>query len=141
MEERGGAANPGLNDFKKALEEMELGMNEKEEVRKAKKGGAAGGEGAAAGKGGDGLGMGMGEGGVLDLGLIKSDPDKLYPLIYYALKVRFRDEAFLSSREEEQRRGGREEGKEGECRAHRFLLRFASIFHSYSEPSRTGNTP
>ena len=24
--------------------------------------------------------------GVLDLGLIKSDPDKLYPLIYYALK-------------------------------------------------------
>ncbi|KAL7417268.1 Prp18 domain-containing protein [Mrakia frigida] len=91
MEERGGAANPGLNDFKKALEEMELGMNEKEEVRKAKKGGAAGGEGAAAGKGGDGLGMGMGEGGVLDLGLIKSDPDKLYPLIYYALKRTLKD--------------------------------------------------
>ena len=85
MEERGGAANPGLNDFKKALEEMELGMNEKEEVRKANKGGAGA---AAVGKGGEGLGMGMGEGGVLDLGLIKTDPDKLYPLIYYALKVR-----------------------------------------------------
>lgn len=24
--------------------------------------------------------------GVLDLGLVKSDPDKLYPIIYYALK-------------------------------------------------------
>jgi hypothetical protein len=25
-------------------------------------------------------------GGALDLGLVKSDPDKLYPIIYYALK-------------------------------------------------------
>ena len=28
----------------------------------------------------------LGSGGVLDLGLVKSDPDKLYPIIYYALK-------------------------------------------------------
>lgn len=83
MEERGGAANPGLNDFKKALEEMEMGMNEKEEVRKAKQGGEA----KEGGGKGDGHGMGMGEGGILDLGLLKTDPEKLYPLIYYALKV------------------------------------------------------
>lgn len=88
MEERGGKdANAGLNDFKKALEEMEMGMNEKDQVRKAKAGGES--KDAAAGTtGGEGLGMGMGEGGVLDLNLIKTDPDKLYPLIYYALKVR-----------------------------------------------------
>ena len=82
MEERGGAGG-SLNDFKKALEEMEMGMNEKEEVRKAAKGPG----GAEAKSTAEGLGMGMGEGQVLDLGLIKSDPDKLYPLIYYALKV------------------------------------------------------
>jgi hypothetical protein len=85
MEERGGkGTNAGLNDFKKALEEMEMGMAEKDEVRKAKAGGE---EGKTGGSGGEGLGMGMGEGGVLDLNLIKTDPDKLYPLIYYALKV------------------------------------------------------
>ena len=82
MEERGGAGG-SLNDFKKALEEMEMGMNEKEEVRKAAKGPGGAGEKSAV----EGLGMGMGEGQVLDLGLIKEDPDKLYPLIYYALKV------------------------------------------------------
>lgn len=100
MEERGGSAG-GLNDFKKALEDLELARDEKEEVRKAKQGGkvaedAAGtgedaapvGTGKSAKK--DGEGMGMGEGGVLDLELIKSEPDKLYPLIYYALKVHFR---------------------------------------------------
>lgn len=83
MDERGGA-NAGLNDFKKALEEMQMGEAEKEEVRKAKGDAVS----ASGDKKGEGLGMGMGEGGVLDLGLIKSDPDKLYPLIYYALKVR-----------------------------------------------------
>lgn len=29
--------------------------------------------------------------GVLDLGLVKSDPDKLYPIIYYALKMTLKE--------------------------------------------------
>lgn len=85
MEERGGAAGGGLNDFKKALEDMQAGMDEKEQHKKTNK---AGGESANPSKATIGLGMGMGEGGVIDLGLLKTDPDKLYPLIYYALKVR-----------------------------------------------------
>lgn len=83
MEERGGAQGGQLNDFKKALEDMQAGMDEKEQ---AKKGKAV--ESSNPNKATIGQGMGMGEGGVLDLGLLKTDPDKLYPLIYYALKVR-----------------------------------------------------
>jgi pre-mRNA-splicing factor 18 len=82
MEERGGAAGGGLNDFKKALEDMQAGMDEKEQHKKSSK---TAGEGPS--KAAIGVGMGMGEGGVIDLGLLKTDPDKLYPLIYYAIKV------------------------------------------------------
>ena len=84
MEERGGSAGGGLNDFKKALEDMQAGMDEKEQHKKSNKAAAAS-EGPS--KAAIGLGMGMGEGGVIDLGLLKTDPDKLYPLIYYAIKV------------------------------------------------------
>lgn len=28
----------------------------------------------------------LADGGILDLSLVKTDPDKLYPIIYYALK-------------------------------------------------------
>ncbi|CDZ97557.1 U5 snRNP-associated RNA splicing factor [Phaffia rhodozyma] len=90
MDERGGSgANAGLNDFKKALEEMQAGSHEKEEMKKANK--ASGGNGSTGVDAPSGEGMGMGEGGVLDLSLIKTDPDKLYPLIYYALKRTLKD--------------------------------------------------
>lgn len=88
MDERGGSeANAGLNDFKKALEEMQAGSHEKEEMKKTNK--VSGGAVNSASVPPSGEGMGMGEGGILDLNLIKTDPDKLYPLIYYALKVSY----------------------------------------------------
>ncbi|KAG6336368.1 hypothetical protein ID866_2725 [Astraeus odoratus] len=60
----------GQNDFKKALEDVE---NVERELRNKSKGK----------KRGD---TESGSGGVIDLELVKTDPDKLYPLIYYALK-------------------------------------------------------
>ncbi|KDQ53112.1 hypothetical protein JAAARDRAFT_61426 [Jaapia argillacea MUCL 33604] len=64
----------GQNDFKKALEDVE---NAEREL-KAK---ASSSDGKTKGKKKD-----EEFAGILDLGLIKSDPDKLYPIIYYALK-------------------------------------------------------
>lgn len=103
LEERGPSGGQGRNDFKKALEEMESGLDKKDVERKArelhrlaeergkKEGSAASGEGDSKevdGKEGKedkkkkGVDM-----GILDLKLIKTDPNKLYPIIYYALKV------------------------------------------------------
>jgi pre-mRNA-splicing factor 18 len=78
IEERGTDRQGGQNDFKKALEDVE----KVEREMNAKKG--AGG----AGKKGKSVKDDMEQqiNGVLDLGLVKSDPDKLYPIIYYALK-------------------------------------------------------
>ncbi|KAJ3744231.1 Prp18 domain-containing protein [Lentinula detonsa] len=70
IEEKGHDRQAGQNDFKKALEDVE--SVERELKSKNSKGKKKGEEFA-------------GE-GVLDLGLIKTDPDKLYPIIYYALK-------------------------------------------------------
>ncbi|KAF5342551.1 hypothetical protein D9611_001742 [Ephemerocybe angulata] len=65
----------GQNDFKKALEDVEnIEREMHSKGSKGKKKAAASGE------------DGVGEGGVLDLDLVKTDPDKLYPIIYYALK-------------------------------------------------------
>ncbi|KAG6864630.1 hypothetical protein C0991_008162 [Blastosporella zonata] len=69
IEEKGHERQGGQNDFKKALEDVE--NVEKELQKKNNKG-----------KKKDD----SDQGGVLDLGLVKSDPDKLYPIIYYALK-------------------------------------------------------
>lgn len=103
LEERGPSGGQGRNDFMKALEEMESGLDKKDVERKArelhrlaeergrKEGSAASGEGDS--KEVDGKesredkkkkGVDM---GILDLKLIKTDPNKLYPIIYYALKV------------------------------------------------------
>lgn len=71
IEEKGTERQGGQNDFKKALEDVE--NNERELKNKNTKGK----------KRGD---ADPGANGVLDLALIKTDPDKLYPLIYYALK-------------------------------------------------------
>lgn len=70
IEEKGHDRQGGQNDFKKALEDVE--NSERELRNKSTKGK----------KREDDPGANT----VLDLGLVKSDPDKLYPLIYYALK-------------------------------------------------------
>jgi len=69
IEERDHERQGGHNDFKKALEDVE--SVEKELQSKNTKGK----------KKGESMNV-----GVLDVNLIKTDPDKLYPLIYYALK-------------------------------------------------------
>ncbi|KAG9315097.1 pre-mRNA-splicing factor [Chiua virens] len=70
IEEKGDDRQSGQNDFKKALEDVENVERELRNKSKGKKKGDAEEPNA----------------GVLDLELIKTDPDKLYPLIYYALK-------------------------------------------------------
>ena len=69
--EEKGHRQGGQNDFKKALEDVE--NNERELRNKNTKG-----------KKKDDTDLGANS--VLDLDLVKTDPDKLYPLIYYALK-------------------------------------------------------
>ena len=71
IEEKGHDRQGGQNDFKKALEDVE--NNERELRNKNTKG-----------KKKDDTDLGANS--VLDLDLVKTDPDKLYPLIYYALK-------------------------------------------------------
>ncbi|KIK63201.1 hypothetical protein GYMLUDRAFT_57923 [Collybiopsis luxurians FD-317 M1] len=71
IEEKGHDRQAGQNDFKKALEDVE--SVERELKNKSSKGKKKG-EAELAGE------------GILDLDLIKTDPDKLYPIIYYALK-------------------------------------------------------
>ncbi|KAG5646095.1 hypothetical protein DXG03_004334 [Asterophora parasitica] len=78
IEEKGHERQGGQNDFKKALEDVE---NVEKELQKKNQ--SHGGKGKKKGKEGDAEQQAV---GVLDLGLVKSDPDKLYPIIYYALK-------------------------------------------------------
>ncbi|KAJ7475666.1 Prp18 domain-containing protein [Mycena latifolia] len=77
IEEKGHDRQGGQNDFKKALEDVENVEREMKSkvTTKGKKRDEA--EQAA--------------NSVLDLGLIKSDPDKLYPIIYFALKRTLRE--------------------------------------------------
>lgn len=75
----------GLNDFKKVMEGMEVGLDLAEVEKKLLDA-----DGKEKGKESDGKEKGKAkeeEGvGLLDLELVKTDPDKLYPIIYYALK-------------------------------------------------------
>ena len=89
IEEKGLEKGYGGNDFKKALEDVELRERDREKVQ----------------GGGPNSGLGRKKreeaelSGPLDLGLLKTDPDKLYPLIYFALKKALKDwEAFLGER-------------------------------------------
>ncbi|KXN85868.1 Pre-mRNA-splicing factor 18 [Leucoagaricus sp. SymC.cos] len=70
IEERDHERQGGHNDFKKALEDVE---NVEKELQSK--------NGKGKKKEGEAIDV-----GVLDLDLVKTDPDKLYPLIYYALK-------------------------------------------------------
>ncbi|KAI0782292.1 Prp18 domain-containing protein [Abortiporus biennis] len=108
IEEKDHEKHGGQNDFRKALEDVES---------RALKEGAGGkkdlnNSGSGAGNGKDGGGAGGREGGkegkgseMLDLELVKTDPDRLYPIIYYALKRTLKEwEAFMDERPEEIKR-------------------------------------
>ena len=77
IEEKDHERQGGQNDFKKALEDVE--NVERELKNKNEKGGKKKDETTIVPV------------GVLDLGLLKTDPDKLYPMIYYALKRTLKD--------------------------------------------------
>ena len=70
----------GQNDFRKALEDVESA----ERLMRDRNANSTADEGK--GKKKDESASGDGEIAVLDLALVKTDPDKLYPVIYYALK-------------------------------------------------------
>jgi pre-mRNA-splicing factor 18 len=78
IEERGSERHGGQNDFKKALEDVE----KVEREMNAKSGASSGTKKGKTLK--DEVEQQVN--GVLDLELAKTDPDKLYPIIYYALK-------------------------------------------------------
>ncbi|KLO11568.1 Prp18-domain-containing protein [Schizopora paradoxa] len=77
IEEKGHDKHGGQNDFKKALEDVE--SNEREMQAKGKDGKKDEKSDAQ-----DGMTL-------VELDLIKTNPDKLYPLIYYALKRTLRE--------------------------------------------------
>lgn len=83
-----------------AMSAAGAGAEEKVDAENRGRIGTPGGGGSDSGEKGDGKdGMGQGadgkkekhkgvDGGVLDLSLVRTDPNKLYPIIYYAWKVR-----------------------------------------------------
>jgi len=90
LDERDGKVGGGTNEFKKALEEAQKAMDYRDMDGRAK----------GKGKGREGEGQGEDEDEasaskrrrreepeILNLDLVKSEPKKVYPLIYYALKV------------------------------------------------------
>ena len=80
IEEKGHERVGGQNDFRKALEDVESA----ERLMRDRNANSTADEGK--GKKKDDTASGDGEIAVLDLALIKTDKDKLYPVIYYALK-------------------------------------------------------
>lgn len=85
LDERDGKVASGQNEFKKALEEAQKAMEYKEVERKGK--------GKDRDDDDDEAGpskKGRVDLETLDLSLVKTDPKKVYPLIYYQLKVSFK---------------------------------------------------
>lgn len=82
IEERGGDKGSGQNDFRKALEDVELG--ERRLAEGGSKGKSKEGEDKSKSKGDEPV-------TILDLKLLKTDKDKVYPLIYFALKKTLKD--------------------------------------------------
>lgn len=72
IEEKEHERHGGQNDFKKALEDVEIRAQKELAEKERKKEGKEGGKDAGV--------------EILDLNLVKTDPDRLYPIIYYALK-------------------------------------------------------
>ena len=104
LEKTSGSSSQGFNDFNKLLKDMESGYEAREEEKKSRAMHRQGGD-----EEGGTAGMGAGAGSeaataaeekrereaqrrkvadqVLDLDLIKTDPQKIYPIMYYVLKV------------------------------------------------------
>lgn len=78
IEEKEHERHGGQNDFKKALEDVESRAQKNTELDKSRKKEGREGKDASGSE-------------VLDLSLVKADPDKLYPIIYYALKRALKD--------------------------------------------------
>lgn len=93
IEEKGGEKLGVQNDFKKALQDVEAS----ERRALAERGKAQ--EAAEASESGRAKDRVDAAAEVLDLGLLKTDPDKLYPIIYFALKKTLKEwEAALEDR-------------------------------------------
>ncbi|KAI0709857.1 pre-mRNA splicing factor [Earliella scabrosa] len=96
IEEKDHERHGGQNDFKKALEDVEnverlMKDKQTQEAAEKEKGKKKESESLVS--------------EVLDLGLIKSDPDKLYPLIYHALKKALKEwEQWMDDRPEHVKR-------------------------------------
>jgi pre-mRNA-splicing factor 18 len=82
IEERNSERLGGQNDFKKALEDVE---NVEKHLNKNKDDSSKGKKKCEDGK------DNRDQIDVLDLELLKTDPQKLYPIIYYALKQRLKE--------------------------------------------------
>ncbi|TFY74520.1 hypothetical protein EWM64_g9493 [Hericium alpestre] len=94
IEERGHDRVSGQNDFRKAMEGVESAEHGFKEHTSATPSSDKG------KKKGD-----VDEGAVLDLGMVKTDPDKLYPIIYHALKRVLKEwEESLAERPEQVKR-------------------------------------
>lgn len=96
LEERGGnKQGSGLNDFRRVMEHMEQGLNVEDAVKRLLGGQGQAANAAASGTDEDAKAEAMAERAdeeqLIDLSLIKSDPDKLYPLIYYAIKRKLKE--------------------------------------------------
>lgn len=91
LEERGSnKEGPGLNDFRRVMEHMEQGLNVEDAVKRL-----LGQDGLVADNDAkdkaDQVVERQDEEQLIDLDLIKTDPDKLYPLIYYAIKRKLKE--------------------------------------------------
>lgn len=82
IEEKGHERVGGQNDFRKALEDVESA----ERLMRDRNAPSSTADEGGKGKKKDDSTSAEGEIAVLDLALVKTDPDKLYPVIYYALK-------------------------------------------------------
>ena len=99
IEEKGHDQHGGQNDFKKALEDVESNEREMRAKGKEKKKDESETDGTA----------------LIDLDLLKTNPDKLYPVIYYALKRVLKEwEEALNERP----------GMDGRCRLASCLLTY-----------------
>lgn len=91
IEEKEHERHGGQNDFKKALEDVEIRAQKELAEKERKKEGK---------EGGKDIGV-----EILDLSLVKTDPDKLYPIIYYALKRKLKEwEEWMDERPESVKR-------------------------------------
>lgn len=93
LEERGGnKQGAGLNDFRRVMEHMEQGLNVEDAVKRLL---GQGQQSQTPGEDGETKAEPVSERTdeeqLIDLGLIKSDPEKLYPLIYYAIKRKLKE--------------------------------------------------